>query len=82
MNVVYLMDNPFFEIILHDIYFPFYEDVDVIYNLVYSVSPIYCSKKLVHTTKVSVHGSIDMLELAKIKTFAERSNLDGCRKDI
>lgn len=32
-NIVHLIDNPYFEIIRHDITFPLYVKVDEIYNL-------------------------------------------------
>ncbi len=64
-NIVHLMDNPYFEIIRHDICFPLYVEVDEIYNLACPASPIHYQKDPVQTTKVSVLGSINMLGLAK-----------------
>jgi UDP-glucuronate decarboxylase len=64
-NVAHFMSNPFFEVIRHDITFPLYAEVDEIYNLACPASPIHYQFDPVQTTKVSVHGSINMLGLAK-----------------
>ena len=64
-NVIHLLDNPLFEIIRHDICFPFYIEVDEIYNLACPASPVHYQFDPVQTTKTSVHGAINMLGLAK-----------------
>ena len=64
-NIRSLMDNPDFEFIRHDITFPLYIEVDEIYNLACPASPIHYQHDPVQTTKTSVHGSINMLGLAK-----------------
>lgn len=64
-NIAHLVSNPYFEIIRHDICFPLYVEVDEIYNLACPASPIYYQFDPVQTTKTSVHGSINMLGLAK-----------------
>ncbi len=64
-NIIHLLDNPFFEVIRHDICFPVYVEVDEIYNLACPASPIHYQYDPVQTTKTSVHGSINMLGLAK-----------------
>jgi UDP-glucuronate decarboxylase len=64
-NIVHLLSNPFFELIRHDITFPLYIEVDEIYNLACPASPIHYQNDPVQTTKVNVHGSINMLGLAK-----------------
>jgi UDP-glucuronate decarboxylase len=64
-NIVHLLDNPYFELIRHDITFPLYAEVDEIYNLACPASPIHYQNDPVQTTKVNVHGSINMLGLAK-----------------
>jgi UDP-glucuronate decarboxylase len=64
-NIIYLLDNPYFEIIRHDITFPLYIEVDEIYNLACPASPVYYSFDPVQTTKTSVMGAINMLGLAK-----------------
>jgi UDP-glucuronate decarboxylase len=64
-NIVHLLSNPYFEIIRHDICFPLYIEVDEIYNLACPASPIHYQFDPVQTTKTSVHGSINILGLAK-----------------
>lgn len=64
-NIVHLLDNPYFELMRHDITFPLYVEVDDIYNLACPASPIHYQNDPVQTTKVNVHGSINMLGLAK-----------------
>jgi len=64
-NIKHLLNNPYFEIIRHDICFPLYVEVDEIYNLACPASPIHYQFDPVQTTKTSVHGSINMLGLAK-----------------
>jgi len=64
-NIVHLLNNPYFELIRHDITFPIYLEVDEIYNLACPASPIHYQNDPVQTTKVNVHGSINMLGLAK-----------------
>jgi UDP-glucuronate decarboxylase len=71
-NVAHLLKIPFFEIMRHDICFPLYVEVDEIYNLACPASPIHYQFDPVQTSKTSVHGSINMLGLAKrlkIKIF-------------
>jgi len=64
-NIAHLLKNHFFEVIRHDICFPLYVEVDQIYNLACPASPIHYQFDPVQTTKTSVHGSINMLGLAK-----------------
>ena len=64
-NIIHLLKNPYFEFIRHDITFPLYLEVDEIYNLACPASPIHYQNDPVQTTKVNVHGSINMLGLAK-----------------
>lgn len=64
-NVVHLLDNPYFELIRHDVTFPLYVEVDQIYNLACPASPFHYQCDPVQTTKTSVHGAINMLGLAK-----------------
>jgi UDP-glucuronate decarboxylase len=59
------MSNPYFELFRHDITYPLYVEVDEIYNLACPASPIHYQNDPVQTTKVNVHGSINMLGLAK-----------------
>jgi UDP-glucuronate decarboxylase len=64
-NITHLFNNPYFEFMRHDICFPLYVEVDEIYNLACPASPIHYQFDPVQTTKTSVHGSINMLGLAK-----------------
>ena len=64
-NIKHLLGNPYFELIRHDITFPLYVEVDEIYNLACPASPVHYQFDPVQTTKTSVHGSINMLGLAK-----------------
>ncbi|MDC3166230.1 SDR family oxidoreductase [Candidatus Marinimicrobia bacterium] len=64
-NIFNLMNNESFELLRHDICFPLYVEVDEIYNLACPASPIHYQYDPVQTTKTSVHGSINMLGLAK-----------------
>ena len=64
-NILHLANNPAFELLRHDITFPLYVEVDEIYNLACPASPIHYQNDPVQTTKVNVHGSINVLGLAK-----------------
>lgn len=64
-NIAHLMGHPCFEVMRHDICFPLYVEVDEIYNLACPASPLHYQFDPVQTTKTSVHGSINMLGLAK-----------------
>ena len=64
-NILHLMNNPFFEVIRHDITMPFFIEVDEIYNLACPASPIHYQFNPIKTIKTSVAGSINMLGLAK-----------------
>ncbi len=64
-NIHHLMDDHNFEFLRHDITLPLFVEVDEIYNLACPASPIHYQFDPVQTTKTSVHGSINMLGLAK-----------------
>ena len=64
-NIEHLMDNPYFEIIRHDVTMPFFIEVDEIYNLACPASPIHYQYNPIKTVKTSVMGAINMLGLAK-----------------
>lgn len=64
-NIMHLLDHKNFELVRHDVTFPFYVEVDEIYNLACPASPIHYQRDPVQTTKTSVHGAINMLGLAK-----------------
>lgn len=64
-NVVHLLDNPFFELVRHDVTMPYFVEVDQIYNLACPASPIHYQYNSIKTIKTSVAGAINMLGLAK-----------------
>ncbi len=64
-NIIHLLNNPYFELIRHDVTMPFYIESDEIYNLACPASPIHYQYNAIKTIKTSVMGSINMLGLAK-----------------
>jgi UDP-glucuronate decarboxylase len=64
-NIAHLRTHERFEFIRHDVTFPLYLEVDVIFNLACPASPYWYQKDPVQTLKTSVHGAINMLGLAK-----------------
>ena len=64
-NLDHLAGNPRFEFMRHDVCFPLFVEVDAIFNLACPASPVHYQHDPVQTTKTSVHGSINMLGLAK-----------------
>lgn len=64
-NLLPFLNNPFFELIRHDVCQPLHVEVDEIYNLACPASPIHYQFDPVQTIKTSVHGAINMLTLAK-----------------
>jgi UDP-glucuronate decarboxylase len=64
-NIAHLIGNTRFETQRHDITFPLYVETDEVYNLACPASPVHYQHDPVQTTKVSVHGAINLLGLAK-----------------
>lgn len=64
-NIVQLMENPFFELVRHDVTMPYFIEVDEIYNLACPASPVHYQYNPIKTIKTSVMGAINMLGLAK-----------------
>ena len=64
-NIIHLLENPYFEVIRHDVTMPFFIEVDQIYNLACPASPIHYQYNAIKTIKTSVMGSINLLGLAK-----------------
>lgn len=64
-NIVHLLQNPYFELVRHDVTNPFYIEVDEIYNLACPASPVHYQYNAIKTIKTSVMGAINMLGLAK-----------------
>ena len=64
-NILPLLDNPYFELVRHDVDFSIFLEVDEIYNLACPASPVHYQYNPVKTVKTNVMGSINMLGLAK-----------------
>jgi UDP-glucuronate decarboxylase len=65
MNIVQLLDNPYFELIRHDVTMPLFVETDEIYNLACPASPVHYQYNGIKTIKTSVMGAINTLGLAK-----------------
>lgn len=64
-NIIHLLDNPYFEMVRHDITQPYFIEVEEIYNMACPASPIHYQYNPIKTVKTSVMGAINMLGLAK-----------------
>lgn len=64
-NIIHLLDNPYFELVRHDVCTPYFIEVDQIYNLACPASPIHYQYNPIKTIKTSVMGALNMLGLAK-----------------
>lgn len=64
-NIIGLLDNPYFEMVRHDITAPYFAEVDEIYNLACPASPVHYQHNPIKTIKTSVMGAINTLGLAK-----------------
>lgn len=64
-NIIHLLENPYFELVRHDVTEPYYIEVDEIYNLACPASPVHYQYNPIKTIKTSVMGAINMLGLAK-----------------
>ncbi|WP_199287935.1 UDP-glucuronic acid decarboxylase family protein [Robertkochia solimangrovi] len=64
-NIVDLLDNPYFELVRHDVTHPYFAEVDQIYNMACPASPVHYQYNPIKTVKTSVMGAINMLGLAK-----------------
>lgn len=65
VNISHLMENPFFEVIRHDVIEPVLLEVDQIYNLACPASPVHYQFNPVKTIKTNIMGTLNMLGLAK-----------------
>lgn len=65
LNVAHLLGNPRFELMRHDVTVPLHIETGRIFNLACPASPVHYQHDPVQTTKTSVHGAINMLELAE-----------------
>ncbi len=64
-NIQHLLGNPQIEFLRHDVTFPIYLEVEAVFNLACPASPIQYQRNPVQTLKTSVHGAINLLDLAK-----------------
>lgn len=64
-NVAHLLGKPDFTLVEHDVTEPFCFDVEEIYNLACPASPVFYQSDPVKTTRTSVLGAINALELAR-----------------
>jgi UDP-glucuronate decarboxylase len=64
-NIQHMLGHPNFDLKRHDVTFPLYVEVDQIYHLACPASPIHYQLDPVQTVKTNVHGSINILGLAK-----------------
>ena len=65
-NVSALTDHPDFTLVEHDITMPYMtKGIDEIYNLACPASPLHYQKSPIETTKASVIGTLNLLELAR-----------------
>jgi UDP-glucuronate decarboxylase len=64
-NIRHLLDHTSFELVRHDVTQPMYFEVDQIFNLACAASPVHYQSDPVQTTRSSVLGAINILELAR-----------------
>ncbi len=64
-NIRHLIGNDHFELVRQDVIFPYFAEVDEIYNLACPASPPHYQYNPIKTIKTSVMGAINMLGLAK-----------------
>ena len=64
-KVIHLLENPYFELVRHDVTMPYFIEVDQIYNLACPASPVHYQHNAIKTIKTSVMGAINMLGIAK-----------------
>jgi UDP-glucuronate decarboxylase len=64
-NVSALLSHPRFELVRHDVEHPFTMEVDEIYHLACPASPIHYQRNPVRTIRTAVHGTLNMLDVAR-----------------
>ena len=64
-NIQHMLGHPNFDLKRHDVTFPLYVEVDQIYHLACPASPVHYQLDPVQTVKTNVHGTINILGLAK-----------------
>ncbi|WP_106829345.1 UDP-glucuronic acid decarboxylase family protein [Parabacteroides pacaensis] len=64
-NIIDLVNDSHFEVMEQDIIYPFFREVDEIYNLACPASPVHYQYNAISTIKTNVLGAINMLEMAE-----------------
>lgn len=64
-NVERLLDHPRFELIRHDVNDATVIEVDEVYHLACPASPVHYQRNPVRTIRTAVHGTLNMLDLAR-----------------
>jgi UDP-glucuronate decarboxylase len=64
-NVTHLLGNPRFELVRHDVETPLTMEVDEIYHLACPASPIHYQRNPVRTIRTAVHGTMNLLDVAR-----------------
>jgi len=64
-NIEGLLANRRFELVRHDVTQPLIVEVDQIYHLACPASPIHYQRNPVRTIRTAVHGTLNMLEMAR-----------------
>lgn len=64
-NVAHLLSRPEFELLRHDVNEPLTTEVDQIYHLACPASPIHYQRNPVRTIRTAVHGTLNLLEMAR-----------------
>jgi UDP-glucuronate decarboxylase len=64
-NIEHLLDDNRFELIRHDVTEPIIIEVDEVYHLACPASPVHYQRNPVRTIRTAVHGTLNMLELAR-----------------
>lgn len=66
-NIRHLLGNSLFSFVSHDVTKPMsYNDISIIFNLACPASPVHYQKDAVNTTKATVLGTLNLLEVAKM----------------
>lgn len=64
-NIEHLLDNHSFELVRHDVIVPTVVECDEIFHLACPASPVHYQRNPVRTIRTAVHGTLNMLDLAR-----------------
>src|SRR5262245_28971069 len=64
-NIEHLLDEHRFELVRHDVTQPLTIEVDRIFHLACPASPIHYQRNPVRTIRTAVHGTLNMLDMAR-----------------